>query len=437
MRSNLIPTVVVDKNNKTTTVHKRNGAPSPATGKLGSLKPTITKAPKAAVSKLVFGVDKPGVKNLSYGPGSFLDRAGLVDKAMGLIRGSDGKWKEFSVEIADDVLYDYLRLGIGMTEATVLHKLNNGDMDKMLADPDFAAALPGDLATQRVWAGLHRDPHPVDQTVDFLAEAGIKPAKITATLKNNMHDKILENNVLAPEQLVELFDRFAYSISKDETRGTAASRMMDAVIDGRLPFELIHRESKIDRPISSIAYDLLHSNQRKFAKQLSPKCRQELIDNPELLVQVCHVMSAHKLSRHETLETSYEAVKEYGFDTCMAYNPYAMGRKRIDGSFVGPEGVQAMNEVERILIEHVGTVRKDARTQRRIERLMRIGDHYQLHHDDLEPVDIWIEDVASMASLGYTPEQTADKLLKERVNLQEFVAVNSGKVSRIVVDGWL
>lgn len=437
MRNNLIPTVVVDKNNKTTTVHKRNGIPSPATSKLGSLKPTIGRTPKVAVSKVVFGTDKPGLKNLWYGPGSFLDRAGLVDKAMGLIRESDGKWKSFSVEVADDVLYDYLRLGIGMAEAAVLHKLNDGDMSKMLADPAFAAALPGDLATQRVWAGVHREPHPIDQTVDFLADAGIKPAKITATLKNNMHDKILESNVLAPEQLVELFDRFAYSLSKNEDRGTNASRTMDSVLDGRLPFGLINKENKIDRPISSIAYDLLHSNQRKYATQLSPEQRQELIDDPDMLVKVCRTMSEHKLGRHDALAPSHDAVKAFGFETCMEHNPREMAKKRIDGTLVGPEGVQAMKEVESIIIDRVKASKIDPRTKRPVQRLVHYIDNYQLHDDGQEPVDIWIEDVASMVNLGYTPQQTAEKLYKERVNLHEFVAVESGKVSRIVVDGWL
>jgi hypothetical protein len=148
-------------------------------------------------------------------------------------------------------------------------------------------------------------------------------------------------------------------------------------------------------------------------------------------------MSEHKLARHDALAPSYDAVKEYGFEACMEYNPREMARKRIDGTFVGPEGVQAMKEVESILIDRVKASKIDPRTKRPVQRLVRYIDNYQLTDDGLEPVDIWIEDVASMVSLGHTPKEIAEKLYKERVNLHEFVAVSSGKASRAIVDGWL
>jgi hypothetical protein len=114
-----------------------------------------------------------------------------------------------------------------------------------------------------------------------------------------------------------------------------------------------------------------------------------------------------------------------------------MGRKRIDGSFVGPDGVQTMHEVRDILSRYASQSPVNRSTGRPSQRLVNLVHNFQLYHEDQEPVDVWIEDVASMASLGYTPEQTADKLFKERINLHEFVAVESGKVSGIISDGWL
>jgi hypothetical protein len=428
MNNNLTPTRIVDKNNKVTTVHKRNGVQPPGAGKLGSLKPTIKKAPKTAVSKVTFSLTKSGPKMITLDPGFFIARAGLAERAERLLStmGDEG-----SVEIDDEVLYEYLLLGIKPPVAAVLHLLSNGDLDGLKADPDFVAALPGDLGTTNHWGGGKTTDNDIVRVVDFLSEAGIKPAKISAVLSNNLNDERMKDNVLTPEQLTELFTSHTYSVSKNEDKGTSASRFMDAVLNGRLPYEFGKKGSGIERYVASLASDVLYPKSRQVRAFLSDAQRSKLLDDPELLINSAKVISRHRLMRGAAYATAEEAIELFGMEASMENHPEEMLKKRFDGKLVGPEGARAMKEVKELInAEVIGAGRG-------MHYLNPEGDHLNLMSNGVPDVEIWTEDIAEIASHGYSPEQIADSILNKRLNSRQILAVLSGKTIATVAEGWL
>lgn len=428
MNSNLIPTRIVDKNNKITTVHKRNGFPAAGAGKLGSLKPTIKQAPRAAVSKVPFST-KSGTKMISLGQHSFLARAGLDADAKRLLDSMGG---EGSVEMDDELLYEYLRLGIRPSYAAVLHLLSDGDLEKLKADPKFAAALPGDLGTTMRWGGSTITGNEIGGVIDFMSEAGVKPSKISTALSNNLNDERMKDNILAPEQLADLFARFTYSVSKNEKKGTNASRLMDAVMDGRLPYDLIDKGNGVDRTTSSLAVDALYPKTKQHRGYLSDDQRKRLLDDPQMIVDSARVISKHGIHWTKSYATAPKAIDQFGVEACMEYHPEEMLKKRFDGEFIGPEGARAMKEVRGILDAKV--MSPDATNRQYINR----GEGcILLSGNGVRDVEIYTEDIAEIASHGYSAEQIADSILDKRLNSREILAVFSGKTIPTIAEGWL
>lgn len=431
-RNNLIPTVVVDKNNKTTTVHKRNGVTAPSASRLGSLKPTLKSGPKLPTSKVPFSTKKSGASfvHLMNSDRDFIFRAGLFDDATELLTQSGG---EGSVVMTNEALYDYLRVGIEPAKAAILHSLDDGGLEAWMESEDFAKALPGDLTSIRVWGGSESpEEHTVSGIVDFFAEGGIKPAKIAAVLRNNLHDGMLEKNALSPEQMHDLFARSTYSVSTNEERGTRASRMMDGIIEGRLPFDLIGKDSGVGLPTAATIHDLLYPRTRAEEKLMSEDQRRELLENPDMLISAGRVMTKHGSRISHTLPKIHDAVKTFGEKACLENDPTTMIARHADGSYLGPEGAQRAGEVFKYISERFSASASPK------PRIYSNGEHYTMMSPDMQKsIDITPEDMSDMVRLGMSHKEIMDATYKENRSSWTALALRSGSIAAPIVEGWL
>jgi hypothetical protein len=429
MRNNLIPTVVVDKNNKVTTVHKRNGAPAPSASKLGSIKPALgTPQPKRkqAVSKVGFSATNTTPSKLvSFSPESFIGRAGLGKKAAALMKSMGG---EGEVEMPNELLYDYLRLGIRPTEAALLHQISGGNLDALRNDPQFAEALPGDLARPRVWGGKNRSEKTVFGVVDFLAGAGIKPQKINAALQNHLNDELLENNVLSPEELTDIFNRFSYSLSTNEDKGTSASRTIDAIVDGRLPYALADRKQNVSRPTVSKILEALYPKTRAERASMDEADRARLAADPDMIMQVAKVLSAHN-HWQSSVSSAYTSIQRFGIDASLEHRPAIMISRHSDGTALGPDGARRANEVYEFI---------KSTLQGNSANISLHATAYS-YYDYRNGVRLTLEaaDLSEMIMKGYSPEKIKEMTCDANMDSRRALAIEQGQVLPVVSEGWL
>lgn len=431
MRNNLIPTVIVDKNNKVTTVHKRNGVPVPSVSRLGSIKPTVgapQPKPSKAVSKVRYSATKYGSTNsLSLGDLSFLARAGLQDRAKNLLEkiGDEG-----TVDMPDEALYDYLRLGIEPAEAAILHTLSGGDLEKLKRNKAFKDALPGNLASQRVWGGGDVDDKGITEVVDYLAGAGVKPSKIAAALRNNLNNENLARSVLEPQELAELFARFTYSLSKNEERGTAASRTMDALSDGRLPIILADRKTGVDRPVITTMLEAMYPKNKAERGLMSEGERNDLLaSDPEILLHIAKVLEKHNLRGGDVASTQ-AAVRQFGAEACIAYDPQVLAAKHSDGTVLGVEGAQnALRFIENVQAQ----LNKGGRIH-----LSKWGTGTEYRYwDNGETVMLNVADLSDLHRLGYSEAEIKRMTIDNKMDSHRVVAIKVGNTVPVISEGWL
>lgn len=344
MFSSRIPTVITDINGKTTTVHKRAAPVSKSASSLTGIKPTVApsqkRKPAVNPNKKVMVEWQSlawGNKAVDTGTESFLHRAGLAEQ----VKRIHQKTRSGKQDIELWELYEFLRNGISPSEGAMLHVLGIG-ADRLSTDPSFRNALPGNLS--RIVKKGRNETVSVTSVVDLMQEHGVNPKKAAAILANGLNDEHYENTVLEPKELLDLFDRFKYQHSVNAEKSTVSSNTLDAVMDGRLPFGMVDKANGIDRPTASMALNLLYPESDKHAGVLSDAHRQELLRNPDLVVQVAAVMSKRRIKNNDAFSQTADAIKTYGYENCMEFDPGLMNATLSDGSVVGPDGARQVDE---------------------------------------------------------------------------------------------
>ena len=433
MRNNLIPTAIVDKNGKPTTVHKRGGPPAPSAGRLGSLKPSLAPHAKPPTSKVSYNAENLG--HISFGFDSFFKEAGIADAAQKHLDSIGGTGKTV---VPDDVLYGFLRVGISAQKAGLLFDMGYSDADSLQNDPVIAQALPGPLVKTTRWGGSEADDRTIENVVDYLAEGGVSPQKISKAIVNNLDDKLLSRNTLPPEQLADLFTRFAYSVSVHEEKGTGSSRLMDAIVEGRMPYSLSEKQHGVERSIASNIHDALYGSEKKLRGSMSDTLRHKLKNDPQLLLRVAQVMSKHKNYIRGRYEKTADTIERHGHEAAIKYSPELLDASMSDGTSLGVEGAEEAQEILSYLKTSIGDVATDKYSSRNGNSLQGAGNDYRLYSNSLgiPMTTVYASDLVEMRRSGVALEDILP-YMKQGLDTRRIIAVTVGNVPKSVASGWL
>ena len=427
MKNSLIPTAITDKNGKQTTVHKRSGLPSPSTGKLAALKPVMgddsSKKRQRFDSKTI-KVDwqlNPYTAEPNVREGSFLANTGLTEGVF-----DHDKSEACSVELSVGDLYEFMRLGITKHEAAFL--VRNGDtLEDLQRNPQFMAALPGSMARSRSGEG-----ESVANVVDYLHEQMVIPAKVAALLGNGLRDYHLERTVLDEEKVVGIFKRFKYQSSTVGAE-TNASVTLDALLDGRLPYELF--EAEYERTTLTMASDALYPRKRGMSKKdLTDAERDYLIANPDEIVTTVKALNNIPNRRGKDFVETFRSIQKHGYDNTIKYSPNLLMMAPGGGEPLGLEGAKKV----RSAVDLLSSTLQGDKTEVRFNDVDPTGGYiWNRTSSSRESHDIEYGDIALMQRAGATDEQIVGYLSAGTIDSKSALAIVRGDTNASLVSGWL
>lgn len=277
--SGLVPTPITDRNGKQTTVYRRSEKKAGGTGlaSLAAAKPTVaTPEPPDSGPRMVKLPASKLSRNGFPRESSIINRSNMYHWLIeGLWNGNTGEfiWEPQDTEIPDEDLYGYLRLGLGVNEAAMLHSV--GATPEMVGgDEHFANELPGDLAKyverENLW------PLRQQAAIDAMQAHGVPAEEAHALLVNGLQDGHL-GKALGFEQLREVFGKFRYYGQAVDWAEQKTSKAINGLLSGLIPFELSRMCSAAD--LGRLAEQL---------EQLGPKddYQQWMQRDPELTMRV-------------------------------------------------------------------------------------------------------------------------------------------------------
>lgn len=422
MKNSLIPTPVVDKNGRQTTVHKRSGAPAPSARSLAGAKPSLggNAAPtkRKSDSKIVtvpYSIGEYSVEPNTR-PDSFLARAGLTEAA------TYGKSVTDSTSMTVGEMYEFIRLGITKHEAAYLMR-DGATLEELQQNPEFMAALPGTLAETRPGKCLS-----VENIVDYLHEWGTPPAKVTHLLSNGLRDVHFENSVLEPEETIRVFDRFKYQYSATGAE-TNAMVTIDALLDGRLPYELM--QEGFERTTLTMASDALYPRKRGFGTEsLTDAERAHLQANPEEIVRTVRALNEIENRRNRDFVKTYRSIREYGYESTVQYTPDLLLMRPGGGEPLGIEGAEQVRAFVNSFSDHM------SRSTVTFQDVQATAG-YMYPRETRTSVDIEYEDIALMQREGASNEQIAKLLETGTLSSSQALALMRGDAVPAMVEGWL
>ena len=331
-----------------TTVHKKDEAASPSIGRLAGIAPTLSSSPKtnsfeskmrtvkwegnvASGNDYYYG----GKSSLHSGSDSLISRLGVdISKVS----------REGSFKMSQGEIYDYLREGLSLPQAAVLHS-QDPSPERWIQKGTEKELLPGPLSF--AYYGEKARPVEIKKAVDALRQHEVTPQVAQKLLLNGFTDDHL-GGVLDMDQKIRLFNRFRYQASSRANVETNAAATIDALLDGKLPFELFDRDYK--RTSLTAALDAVYPKKRQNSSSrnqnaLSESGREYLRNNPDEIINIISVMEGPNGGQTD-FEKAYRSIQIFGLEDSLAYSPRLLLTRREDDALVGVEGVRIARDFD-------------------------------------------------------------------------------------------
>jgi hypothetical protein len=414
-----------------TTVHKKIDAPSPSLGKLAGVAPKLAPASKSFETKLarakwesnVHGGNDHyrGKSYLHVGPKSMLAQLGADLSSIP---------KEGSFVLTQGEMYDYLREGLSLPQAAALH-FQDQSSENWVRKGNEKGVLPGSLSYAQYGEKARRVE--IKNAVDALREHEVPPHVAQKMLLRGFTDDHL-GGVLDMDQKVRLFERFKYQASTNENVETNAAATIDALLDGRLPFELF--EGSYKRTSLTSALDAVYPKKRQGAstvnqKALSESDREYLRDNPQEIVNTVAAMDGPE-GQYTDFESAYRANRIFGPEATIQHSPRLLTLEREDGSLVGIEGARLAREFrdyadERFKSDSAVVVSYDSYSRIRVYEPRGVNPNNNASYID----------IIEMKEAGASNEVILDLIYKQQLSGDQAVAVVKGETIASIGRGWL
>lgn len=288
--SELIPTPIVDKNGRQTTVHRRSDSKKNSRALISS-KPVLTSS---------FDMEP----DLSYTiKGKTLHRDSLSLKLLSenpeeqyRLTQSTGEyaWRK-NVDVPNSVLYEYLRMGADIQDAATLYGL--GVMPEELPDhPVLATQLPGRLGRLDGANAFY-----IIQNRGVLLrfeDAGFPAVDVEKAIANKIQDWVLDRG-LNDQLLLDFFSKKKkYHAVVGSIGQPANDRVINAFVLGRLPLTVA------DMPTASL------KDVSKEVIMMNDSLLSELVAQPEVFGQIIRKSLDSDSTRN--VQSIYELFTKHG-----------------------------------------------------------------------------------------------------------------------------
>lgn len=292
----LIPTPIVDKNGRQTTVHKKP-ASRLSSAALSSAKPVIT--PTSVTNDPVHLIKgKPlhgsslALQLLRHDP----------DEQYRLTRCTDEHAWRKSVEVPDSTLYGYLRMGADIQDAAALYGL--GVMPDDLPDhPQLAVHVPGRFGRLDGNDAFYIIQN--QKVISRFEAAGFPAVDVEKAVANKVQDWFLDKG-LDDSQLLTLFSKKKYQ-SAVGAGNKANDRVINAFVRGHLPLTVLDVPTA---KLKDVAQEVM---------LMKEPLVQELASEPELFGKLIMKTLDTPEGRVQDL---YALLKEYGPGVMGMQDPY-------------------------------------------------------------------------------------------------------------------
>jgi hypothetical protein len=313
--NNLIPTPIVDKNGKQTTVHKSLGNTPAATGALSAARPSLIASKK-----------KERPTTLEWNTRQLpLDEGLLWEMGISEHRGTT----RFT-EITLSELIGYLGHGATYHEAAYLNRIKG--LEEWERDERFQRAA-------------ERCPNQFDNVIAAIESRKMKPNEIFKLLENGVTDALLESSTLTEDQTLNVFSRFKYSHHTASKTSNEIPAMIDALLDGTLPYGVFDGGYE-KASVTKMCKELFGNPGKK--SEFTEAEREEIRSSPETIELLLALTDHHNKNRHENdvygayraFGETYRAVKQFGKKAVSEFHPQLLQGKLSDGSVMGVEGAR-------------------------------------------------------------------------------------------------
>lgn len=418
--SNLNPTRIVDKNGKLTTVHKRTEMPSASSASLAAAKPTLGGAGAKKTRPAIKATKVKASSVNRFHEDSLIANNASSYEVNDLEHGhGEYSWRKEDMEIPTDRLYEYMRRGIDMTDASVCEGL--GITPELLEDyhPDD---IPGRLGRVKQRGQFHRVYN--QQVINAMEQAGVTPAKAYKALENGLQDGHMKH--LSIEQLVPLFSKWRYYGVQGTLPDQNSSRLLDAVTSDQIPVELT--ESTTRQELSRLENEMRFTNSRKPLMELKGRDRDLFIRLTEKAVKTMDesLLGPDNDKPAMKLLRLYEEHGEAVLD--LRYPELLNRSKKVDGEWepLTLADAQYIESVENLAIDagdNVGWGWKDAFTDARqnIDRDVKLTQ----------------VDIAAMHDAGVPAEKAYELLVVRKLSVGAALSAHGDNIPASISEGAL
>lgn len=328
--SNLIPTSIVDKNGKQTTVHKSLGSTPMANGALSAARPSLVASKKKEKTATIdwMMTHLPKQQGLLWEMGT-----GLGEHHNGLGKDPDGG--RYGVgggysTMTQTELFGYMHHGATFYEAARLSTFKS--LDEWERDEDF----------QR---GAERSPKQFEKVIAAIESRDMKLAEVFKLLGNGITDELLESSTLTEDQTISIFSRFKYSHHTASKTSNEIPAMIDALLDGTLPYSVF--DGGYEKASVTKMSKELYGNPGKKAEFTDAE-REEIKASPETIEALLEITGHHTKNKPEhdingayrAFGETYRAIKQFGEEAVREFHPQVLQAQLSDGSVMGVEGAR-------------------------------------------------------------------------------------------------
>ena len=428
--SRLIPTPVVDRNGRLTTVHKRTDAPAKGIGTLSSSRPVL-----GATKQSANGVHTIKPKKLS-------DKSDAIriGKLFGALSSDDEieSFKESSgrspVQMSDDEIYDALRKGFSIHDAAALKSLDINLDDVMERTKEhWVRGGSFNRMTGRSNGNLHEYTAKIEGALDRLQETGMSALDAGKLMLNGLQDGHLDR-ALSDEQLVDLFSKWRFRTEQEHyVHGhVEQDDVIDAFVSGRLPFELSGHKIADLKNVERETYDLFdrvlsdRPNSYKRNESLA-----ERVKDREYLTKVADKAATVMPNEYRGLELVDAEVQKHGMEVLELNDPrMASIPIWVEAGVTRDCGIETGRYVERVLTlakeDLEGDLWGTSSPMHTSMGAVKADGVYLRNHDLLDLYDA-----------GVSAEEAYDLLVKHKLSAEQIIVARETGVDSTLASGVL
>ena len=401
--SNLIPTPIVDKNGKQTTVHKSVGASPQPSRFLAGARPSLSNAPK---KKEPTGTIDWMMTQLPTGEGLLWEMGtGLGEHTNGLGKSPDREYGigGGSATLTLSELFGYMHHGATPYEAARLSGFKS--LEQWEQDEDFQH-------------GAERSPKKFEKVIAAIESRGMKIGEAFKLLGNGITDDLMESSTLTEDQTLSVFSRFKYSHYTASKSSKEVPAMVDALLDGTLPYAVFdggYEKASVTKMCKELYGDPGKKSEFTTAE------RDEVKASPETIVMLLELTDHHNKTKSENdlngayraFGETYRAVKTFGEEAVKEFHPQLLQATLRDGSVMGVVGARTARGFMRYCEDKAGIELKQY-TAASMNAVRRDGGDYRSFSAELT-------DVVEMSRAGMTDAAMFHLLMDMKLKTPEIL----------------